>query len=341
MTNCSRCKTFQQRLRRGKLCNSCFELQNQTMNNLGAPRNPLISTNSNSFPGLGRPPFQMNGMSGFPSMTAHMTMNDQAAQTFSAPISMPTAMSTFPHVSTAMNSSHVVEEEVPQVNSIQELYVMLSAQMNNLGNRMSALENLMTNRLSVAENRLKLHDDELARKDEQIAHLTNTMINMQRSLNSIDSEKRSRNLIVSGLTEGQLTIEDETVESDLGKINLVLSALGLPQDQLEDNTGLSRIGKENDSGRPRLLQVVCNSNEVREKIIKASPKLKDTGNDLSKIFINRDSHPVYQKENGRLRKRLSDIKRTEREKGNECDAKIVKGKLIWNGSTIDQNLFFH
>ena len=240
-----------------------------------------------------------------------------------------------------MNSSNEGEEEIPQVNSIQELYVMLSAQMNNLGNRMSALEDLMTNRLSVAENRLKLHDDELARKDEQIAHLTNTVINMQRSLNSIDSEKRSRNLIISGLTEGQLTAENVTVESDLDKVNLILSAVGLPQKQLDCDEGLSRIGKANDNGRPRLLQVVCGSNEIREDVMKASPKLKEKGDVLSKIFINRDAHPVYQKENGRLRKRLSDIKRTENEKGNDCDAKIVKGKLIWNQNVIDQNMFFH
>ena len=254
---------------------------------------------------------------------------------------MSATMSSFPAASAASAASGEYGEETPQINSIQDLYVMLSAQMNDLGSRMSALENLMTNRLSVAENRLKLHDEELARKDEQIAHLTNTMINMQRSLNSIDSQKRSRNLIISGLTEGQLTAENVTVESDLEKVNLILSAVGLAEKQLADDEGLSRIGKPNENRRPRLLQVVCDSNEIREEVMKASPTLKEKGDVLSKIYINRDVHPVYQKENGRLRKRLSDIKRTENEKGNECDAKIVKGKLIWNENVIDQNMFFH
>ena len=194
---------------------------------------------------------------------------------------------------------------------------------------MSALENLMDNRLSIAENRLKLHDEELARKDEQIAHLTNTIGNMQRSLNSIDSEKRSHNLIISGLTEGQLTVENETKNSDLDKINLVLSVIGLPQNHLENDVGISRIGKANENGKPRLLQVVCDTNQIREDIMKASPILKDKGDDLSKIFINRDTHPVYQKENRRLRNRLADIKRIEREKGNkkEKTTRRRKGRM--------------
>ena len=269
-----------------------------------------------------------------------MSTNFQAFRPSLNPSPMSATMSSFPAASAASAASAEYEEETPQVNSIQDLYVMLSAQMNDLGSRMSALENLMTNRLSVAENRLKLHDEELARKDEQIAHLTNTMINMQRSLNSIDSQKRSCNLIISGLTEGQLTAENVTVESDLEKVNLILSAVGLAQ-PLTNDEGLSRIGKPNDNRRPRLLKVVCDSNEIREDVMKVSPKLKEKGDVLSKIFINRDAHPVYQKENGRLRKRLSDIKRTENEKGNECDAKIVKGKLIWNQNVIDQNMFFH
>ena len=204
------------------------------------------------------------------------------------PSPMSTTMSGYPAAAAAAAAaaaSTEYEEEPPQVNSIQDLYVLLSAQMNDLGNRMSAVETLMTNKLAVAENRLKLHDDELARKDEQIAHLTNTITNMQRSLNSIDSEKQSCNLIIAGVTEERLTAEEVTVDSDLDKVNLIFSAIGLAQKHLDDDDKLSRIGKQNDNGKPRLLQVVCASNEIREEIIKAAPKLKEKGGDLSLIHI--------------------------------------------------------
>ena len=212
-------------------------------------------------PGVGRPPFQ-SGMTGLQNTTSLMS-NYQSRPSVYPPL-IPATM---PNGASSSIGAHAadVEEEIPQVNSMQELYVLLSAQMNNLGNRMSTLENLMTNRLSVAENRLKLHDEELARKDEQIAHLTNTITNMQRSLNSIDSEKRSCNLIIAGMTEGQLTTEELSIDTDDDKVNMILSAIGLEQNQLGDNLKLARIGKQNENGRPRLLQVICDSNEIREK----------------------------------------------------------------------------
>ena len=231
--------------------------------------------------------------------------------------------------------------QIAAPNNIQELYVLLSGQISNLGNQMSTIESLLSNRLTVAENKIKLHDEEIAQKNEQIAHLSNTIVNMQKELNSVDYDKRSKNLIIAGLSEEAFTVENTTVDTDLDKVNLVLSNIGLVADQLGDDSCLSRIGKPTNNGRPRLLQVVCGNNEIRERVVKSAPKLKEKGDPFSKIYINRDTHPVYQKENARLRQQLSKIKRSERDKGNECDAKIVKGKLVWNNNVIDKNLFFH
>ena len=50
-------------------------------------------------------------------------------------------------------------------------------------------------------------------KDEKISVLTETIVNMQRALNSIDSKDREKNIIVSGLTEDVMTIDDEIDES--------------------------------------------------------------------------------------------------------------------------------
>lgn len=228
-------------------------------------------------------------------------------------------------------------------SNIQELYVMLSEQISHLGNRVSTIETLLSGRVSVVENKLKLHDEQIAQKNEQIAHLTNTVINMQKELNSIDSEKRSNNLIIAGLSEDNLTVEDTIADNDKDKIHLILSAIDLDNDinSLNDDSYMTRIGNPTNDGKPRMLKVVCQDNETRERIIKSAPKLKQKGEVFSKIYLNRDTHPVYRKESARMRQRLYRIKQTERQKGNECDAKIIKGKLIWNNDIIDQNLFFH
>ena len=150
-------------------------------------------------------------------------------------------------------------------------------------------------------------------------------------------------MIIAGLSEDILTVDDSTTDTDKDKVHFILSAIDLDNDMnsLNDESSMTRIGKPTTDGKPRMLKVVCPNNEIRERIIKSAPKLKQKGEVFSKIYLNRDSHPVYRKESARIRQRLYRIKQTERHKGNECDAKIVNGKLIWNNDVIDQNLFFH
>ena len=62
-------------------------------------------------------------------------------------------------------------------------------------------------------------------------------------------------------------MEQSVVESDLDKVNLKLSTIGLVDDQTQDDTCISRIGRPSESGRPRMLQIVCNYNEIREHIV--------------------------------------------------------------------------
>ena len=67
-------------------------------------------------------------------------------------------------------------------------------------------------------------------------------------------------------------MEQSVAESDLDKVNLLLSTIGLVDDQIQDDTYLSRIGRPSDNGRPCMLQIVCNSNEICERIVKSFPK---------------------------------------------------------------------
>ena len=310
------------------------------------PRFPSPQTGLFTFPGASHQPFSNGTSQNFmPMQNATPLMHPGQLQhdIHSQPSFFPatTVISMAGAAAAATPSASLGSGPIATPNNIQELYVLLSGQINQLGNQMSTIESLLSNRVTVAENKLKLHDEEIALKNEQIAHLSNTIINMQKELNSIDYDKRSKNLIIAGLSEETLTVENTAVDTDIDKVNLVLSTIGLVDVQLVDDSCLSRIGKPTNNGRPRMLQVVCENNEVRERIVKSAPKLKEKGDLLSKIYINRDTHPVYQKENARLRKRLSEIKRSEKDKGVECDAKIVKGKLVWNNNIVDTNLFFH
>lgn len=177
---------------------------------------------------------------------------------------------------TGTNSSISLDSSQTSVsNNIQELYILISGQIGNLGNRMSDIDNLLLKRVTVTEN--KLQDEEIAQKNEQISQLSNTIVNMQKALNSIDNDIRSKNLIITGRPEDSLTIENTVANTDLEKINLVLSSIGLSVEQFGDLNCISRIGKTTGSGKSRMMKIVCVNNETCECIVKSSHKLNNKG----------------------------------------------------------------
>ena len=55
------------------------------------------------------------------------------------------------------------------------------------------------------------------------------------------------------------------------------------------------------------------------------------------IYIKKDLHPVYLKENKRIYKKLYDMK--ENPDNADKEIKVVKGKLLVDGNIIDKNTF--
>ena len=73
-------------------------------------------------------------------------------------------------------------------------------------------------------------------------------------------------------------------------------------------------------------------------------KLKDLGEPWSRVYLNHDKHPVYRRENGRLRKKMNDYRKKQEFQDNPRErVKIVKGELVVDGNVIDRNTFssFH
>ena len=83
------------------------------------------------------------------------------------------------------------------------------------------------------------------------------------------------------------------------------------------------------------------NNEIREVVMKEAPKLKDLPEPLKRIYMNRDIHPVYQKESQRLRKKFNDLKKDPQHQQNPGSVKLVKGILSVNDITVDKNMFLN
>ena len=164
------------------------------------------------------------------------------------------------------------------------------------------------------------------------------MIDMQRALNSIDSKDRSRNIIIAGLTEEDITTDDVTQSGDPSKIAFLLDKMGLNPALSEDPTKIERIGADTTGSKRRFIKVEFPDKTTRESVMKVTAKIKDLPEPWNKVYFNRDTHPVYQNESKRLRKKFKDLKTNH---DNPESVQLVKGKLTVDGVVVDKNIFLN
>ena len=156
-------------------------------------------------------------------------------------------------------------------------------------------------------------ENDLHVEKEDNNHYHTALVNMQKSLNNIDAEERSKNLVIFGLLEQDITVEQGgTLSLDQEKVYTLLKAMKNTNADICTSFQYKRIGQPKEDNKPRILKVTVPNNLIREDIVKSSPNLKNLPDQavFKKVFVNRDSHPVYTKENQRLRKRMNEIRKS-------------------------------
>ena len=88
------------------------------------------------------------------------------------------------------------------------------------------------------------------------------------------------------------------------------------------------------------MKVVTTSADERDKVLPLSSKLKSLPEPWSKVYVKKDLHPVYSKENQRIRKKRYDLQTQFNNNNEQREVKIVNGQLQVDGVTVDRNLFF-
>ena len=179
-------------------------------------------------------------------------------------------------------------------------------------------------------------ENEVKEQREKNETLTQIVVEMQKSLNKIDNNDRVKNLMISGLPEGQVDVQGETVARDDEKVEKMFNLL-----EIEGGPwAVERIGAPTTNGRTRIAKVVFPDKEARDKAAEKSVKLKDLGDPWSRIYLNHDKHSVYRHENNRLRKKMNDYRKKQEFQDNPKErVKIVKGELKVDGNVIDRNTF--
>ena len=190
------------------------------------------------------------------------------------------------------------------------------------------------------EDRMNIICKEKAKLEEENSVLKNVVVNMQKSLNKIDSDVRMKNVIITGLPEGEMHSEDgsESFRSDQEKIKWLLARMeNSAFDGEIDDLHVSRIGDAK-TGYNRVLKITLPSVERRDEFLKNTSKMKEAPSPWNKVYIKKDQHPVYIAENNRLRRKANELRRKAGYENKEV--KIFNGKILVDNVVVDKNMFF-
>ena len=78
---------------------------------------------------------------------------------------------------------------------------------------------------------------------------------------------------------------------------------------------------------------------MRERIKSETKRIKLLQEPWNKVYINRDTHVVYLREDQRVKKKIRKLKEQPGFEHHTNRVKLVKGHIEVDGVSIDKNLF--
>ena len=228
--------------------------------------------------------------------------------------------------------------------NVDELVTLITRTIQPVKDDLALIRQELSEKTKAHNNRLKLLEADVQQKQERIDGLESTVIEMQKFINTIDHEERRTNIIVTGLSESTIQAPDEdesgtALDNDNEKMKVIIDAIKGNERFDVDTWTISRIGRARD-GSNRAIKIVTTSPDERDKVLSLASKLKTQPETWSKVYLKKDLHPVYAKENQRMRKKKYDLTQQFINNGEQHEVKIVKGQLQVDGNTVDRNLFF-
>ena len=155
-----------------------------------------------------------------------------------------------------------------------------------------------------------LYEKKVASLEEESTTLNEALQQQQRFMESVDTEQRKHNLIITGMSESEpLHTEDGIpIEEEEDKVQYVLSLIGHSDTSVKTTQRLGRQHVNAAQNRPRPIKLVLEHSEDRGDILKSTKKLNQLGDAFSKIYIKKDLHPGVH----RKLRRLRETERSER-----------------------------
>lgn len=152
-----------------------------------------------------------------------------------------------------------------------------------------------------------------------------------RFLESLDAKERVRNVVITGVSEG----EDDLGSTDGEKIKTVLEAAGYAGPIRTEVWVTKRLGQP-DERRKRPIHVTLESQDQRSGILRVAKNLKGNGGEFARIYVKKDVHPAARREMARLRTREDEEKRKPDNQGVEIRYDWQRRALLRDGVVIDR-----
>lgn len=216
-----------------------------------------------------------------------------------------------------------------------QMLALIQSQTKTLEIKVDKIETKIDKEITGMKTRIEVLETEVTAQKEKNDVLSGIVVEMQKALNKVDTEEREKNIMVSGMSETDIVLNEVTLSNDNEKLHKLFELIGADFNPTET----LRLGTQK-PGKNRVIKVVLEDKNTRNDVTKKASKLKDLEEPWKKIYVNRDEHPVYRSENNRLRKKMNDFrKKPEFQENARERVKIVKGELKADGKTIDKNTF--
>ena len=122
--------------------------------------------------------------------------------------------------------------------------------------------------MGALQNKVQVLENELKKEIVKNEQLSSVIVTMQKSLNTIDADKRVTNLIINGLPEEEITNDEEELVDDKAKTKYLLHSIGINNiDPHIDGFEFTRIGTRVE-GKKRVLKIDVGSKDIRDIIFR-------------------------------------------------------------------------
>ena len=127
-----------------------------------------------------------------------------------------------------------------------QMLTLIQSQTKPLENKVESIDQKLDMEINGLKTRIGVLEGEVKEQKERNETLTQIVVEMQKSLNKIDNNDREKNLIISGLPEEQIQINDAILGTDTEKVTKMFSLIEFEDRTMECRKNWQTTNKQED-----------------------------------------------------------------------------------------------